>query len=126
MNALAVFLGGGFGSLARYGLGLLVAPWATGPFPWGTWLANALATAVLVAITATAAPHLDSLSRSQQTLLLFATTGFCGGFSTFSTFSLETLRLFESGNALAAAFNIGLSVAGCLAIGWVMWRAVGH
>jgi CrcB protein len=126
MNALAVFLGGGLGSVARYGLGLLVAPWAMSPFPWGTWLANALATAVLVAITATAVPHLETLPRSQQTLLLFATTGFCGGFSTFSTFSLETLRLFESGNALAAALNIGLSVAGCLVIGWVMWRAVGH
>ena len=126
MNALAVFIGGGLGSLARYGLGLFVARWAVGPFPWGTWLANALATGMMVAITATAAPHLDTLSRSQQALLLLATTGFCGGFSTFSTFSLETLRLFETGHALAAALNIGLSVAGCLVIGWVMWRAAGH
>lgn len=126
MNALAIFIGGGLGSVARYGLGLLVARWASGPFPWGTWLANALATGLLVALTASAAPHLATLSRPQQTLLLLATTGFCGGFSTFSTFSLETLRLFESGHPIAAALNIGVSVVGCLAIGWGVWRAMGH
>lgn len=126
MNALAIFIGGGLGSLARYGLGLLIARWAAGPFPWGTWLVNLLATGLLVAITASAAPQLGTLSRPHQALLLLATTGFCGGFSTFSTFSLETLRLLESGHVLAAALNIGLSITGCLALGWAMWRAVGH
>lgn len=126
MNALAVFVGGGLGSLARYGLGLWAARWVGGAFPWGTWGANALATGLLVAVTAAAAPHAATLSRSHQALLLLATTGFCGGFSTFSTFSLETLRLFAAGQAAAAVVNVVLNVAGCLAIAWLVMRAAGH
>jgi CrcB protein len=126
MNALAIFIGGGLGSLARYGIGLVAARWADGPVPWGTWVANGLATGLLVFITAAASPHLAHLNRSQQALLLLATTGFCGGFSTFSTFSLETLRLIEAGAFGFAALNVLVSVVGCLAIGWSVWRGIGH
>lgn len=122
MNALAVFVGGGLGSLARYGIGLVAGRWAGGPLPWGTVLANVLATALLVAATNWLAPQAAQLSRSQQAWLLLATTGFCGGFSTFSTFSLETLRLMEAGSMGWALANIAVSVGGCLLVGWSVWR----
>ena len=123
MNALAVFLGGGLGSVARYGIGLYTVRW-TSTFPWGTLMANVLATVLLVGITNWLAPQAGHLSRHQQTWLLFATTGFCGAFSTFSTFSQETIQLWASGAPLAAAANIAISVGGCLAIGWLIWRSM--
>ena len=122
MNAVAVFVGGGLGSLARYGIGLVAGRWASGPLPWGTVLANLLATALLVAVTNWMAPQAAQLSRPQQAWLLLATTGFCGGFSTFSTFSLETLRLIEAGSVGLALANIAVSVGGCLIVGWSVWR----
>ncbi len=122
MKVLAVFVGGGLGSVARYGIGLWAARWAAGPMPWGTLLANALATALLVGVTGWAAGQADDLTRSQQAWLLLATTGFCGGFSTFSTFSLETMRLFASGAVGWALLNIAISVAGCLLVAWSVWR----
>lgn len=122
MNAVAVFVGGGLGSVLRYGIGLWAARWATGPMPWGTLLANVLATAVLVGVTGWMAPQAGALSRTQQTWVLLLTTGFCGGFSTFSTFSLETMRLFTGGFIGWGLLNIAISVAGCLLVGWSVWR----
>jgi CrcB protein len=48
--------------------------------------------------------------------------GFCGGFSTFSTFSIDTLRLFQEGNNIWALANILVSVLACLAVGWVVFK----
>lgn len=126
MNALAVFIGGGVGSLARYGVGWVATRLFNGPFPWGTLIANLLATVILVVITLNITPHLAQLNRQQQAWVLLGTTGFCGGFSTFSTFSLETLQLFAQGEVVAACANVALNVAGCIVVGALVWRAVGH
>jgi len=126
MNALAVFIGGGLGSLARYGIGVAASRCWNGPFPWGTWIANVLATGILVAVTMSVTPHLAQLNRQQQAWVLLGTTGFCGGFSTFSTFSLDTLQLFAQGEVATAWANVLFSVAGCLVAGALVWRAVGH
>lgn len=116
MPWLLVFLGGGLGSLARYGIARLLPPaeLAEGHLPWFTLLANILACILLGAGIALAGK--DQLPRHLQLLLL---TGFCGGFSTFSTFALELLLLGEEGHAGVAAWYLLLSLLGGLAAIWV-------
>lgn len=114
-----VFLGGGFGSICRYGLILLLQPWQP-RFPWATLLANALACLALGALLGW---QQHGLLSDQRRLLL--ATGFCGGFSTFSTFTADGWRLFQQGQATMAVVNIVLSLTlcfGCLLLGW-KWAA---
>lgn len=116
MPWLLVFLGGGLGSIARYGIARLLPPaeLAQGHLPWFTLLANILACILLGAGIALVSK--DQLSKPFQLLLL---TGFCGGFSTFSTFALELLLLGEEGNTGAAAWYLLLSLLGGVAAIWV-------
>ena len=121
MNALAVFIGGGLGSLLRYQFGLQIAKWG-GISPWGTLLANAMATAILLAILS----HQSSLEHSEKwdgALILLFTTGFCGGFSTFSAFSADTLQLAQSHGLTWALANVIGNLALCLLLGWWSWNA---
>ena len=84
-------VGGGAGANARYWLGRLVA-WVQGPvaFPWATLLINVSGSVVLGLVAAAYLGHPDPARRNWYLLL---GTGFCGGFTTFSTFSYETLKL---------------------------------
>ena len=86
-NCLFVALGGGLGAVGRYLLSLIAAPWS---FPVMTLLTNFLG-AVVIGAVAQAAGQLP-MSKSA---VLFLKTGLCGGFTTFSTFSLETVELLE-------------------------------
>lgn len=100
---ILVFVGSGFGGIARY---LIAKKIITTYFPLSTLVANILACFILGSIIGIAQQkHLISADTK-----LFITVGFCGGFSTFSTFSNDTLQLLHSGNYLLAAANIGLSV----------------
>ena len=116
---LAVGLGGAFGAMGRYGISLLPLKSA---FPWLTLLTNVLGALVIgfvVGVTAdnTASPN----------TVLFWKTGVCGGFTTFSTFSLETLRLLEGGQTGAGLLYAGASVVLCVAgvyIGELLGRAL--
>jgi CrcB protein len=122
MNIFAVFIGGGLGSVARYiiGMGIGRIPQA---MPWGTFLANILATLVLAwlfrALPATEEP-------GPTAVRLLWMTGFCGGFSTFSTFSLDTVLLYEQWGWPAAAGNVALNVICCVALAawFVLQRTV--
>lgn len=91
---LAVFVGGGAGSVLRYSLGLLLRR-GDGLFPWGTFTANVLGCFLIGLFYAWS-------SRFQLTaeVRLMLTTGLCGGFTTFSTFSYESLQLFQQGHYL--------------------------
>ena len=116
MNALVVFIGGGLGSLMRYGLSLVIG--ARG-FPFATLAAN-VAGCFLIGCFGAAGVR---LSWSGTTRLLL-TTGLCGGFTTFSTFSKESLALLEGGHhglfALYAAGSVGLGIAAAALGCWMV------
>jgi CrcB protein len=119
--ALAVAVGGLLGSLARYKLGGLVlhhsADWR---FPLSTFIVNLLGCA-LVGVLAGIAEQRHGLSPAAR---LFLITGFCGGFTTFSAFGLETVYLLRRHEAPWALANVVASVvAGVVAV-WLGWRAV--
>lgn len=116
MPWLIVFLGGGLGSLARFGIARLLPPaeLAEGHLPWFTLLANILACILLGVGIALASK--DQLPKNLQLLLL---TGFCGGFSTFSTFALELLLLGKEGYSGVATWYLLLSLLGGLVATWV-------
>ncbi|MEM6771180.1 MAG: fluoride efflux transporter CrcB [Bacteroidota bacterium] len=116
MSWLFVFLGGGLGSLARYGTAQLFPPveLSEGDFPWATLAANILACIVLGVGLA-----LLSKNALSKPLQLFLLTGFCGGFSTFSTYAAEILLLGEEGNSGAALAYLALSIIGGIGALWL-------
>ena len=117
---LAVATGGALGSVARFWLtGAMTA--LTGPrFPWGTLLINVVGSCV-IGIVAGVSLTPDRVGLHPD-LRIFLMTGVCGGFTTFSAFSLQTLELIESGELLAASGYILASVILCLVFVWVGWK----
>ncbi|MBL7781614.1 MAG: fluoride efflux transporter CrcB [Saprospiraceae bacterium] len=105
---LLVFLGGGMGSIARYAIGLLIWP-VQGRFPWATFAANGLACLLLGYWMGL---HAGGTLQEQRRLLL--TTGFCGGFSTFSTFTAESFRMWQEGRQLESFAYVAGSLVVCL------------
>ncbi|HOY08299.1 MAG TPA: fluoride efflux transporter CrcB [Saprospiraceae bacterium] len=105
---LMVFIGGGLGSISRYGLALLIWP-IQGKFPWATFAANALACVLLGYWMGL---HTGGSLNEQRRLLL--TTGFCGGFSTFSTFTAESFRLWQDGRQTEAFMYVAGSLTVCM------------
>lgn len=107
---LPVFIGGGIGSLFRFYLGKTLP--ATSGFPWGTLVANLLSCFILGILFSLRIR--GALSQQTQLLLM---TGFCGGFSTFSTFSLELFQGLQEGRLLHSLLYASISVlSGLLAI----------
>jgi CrcB protein len=95
-NFLLIGIGGGIGSIARY----LCQKWFNEnyphPFPWGTFTVN-LAGCFLIGIIYAASEKAAVLSPQTR---LFLITGFCGGFTTFSTFAFENMNLLRSGDGV--------------------------
>ncbi len=107
---LAIGLGGAAGAVARAALGLWLNPKNTTTIPWGTFAANiigSLALGVLLGL-------LLSERMTSPTAKALLATGFCGAFTTFSTFSVETVTLARSGHTLTAALYIALTIGVCL------------
>jgi CrcB protein len=109
-NFFLIFLGGGLGSMARYGVGRGLAIWSVN-LPYGTLAANVLACLFLGIFTGWIALRESELALHYRA---FLAVGFCGGFSTFSTFSNETLSMLLNDRWGDAVFNIVLSVILCL------------
>jgi CrcB protein len=112
----AVSLGGTIGCLGRYGIGRLVGGFAAVQhFPWHTFGINALGSFVLGLAVVSIKHH------PQPAWFLLLGTGFCGGFTTFSTFSVETLELLERDRPVAAAvYSLGSVLTGLAAAGLAM------
>lgn len=102
-----VALGGALGSVGRFGLGQALA--RLDSFPYGTLLVNILGSLVIGICTG-----LFDAEQKSRPAGLFLMAGFCGGFTTFSTFSLETFELMHQQAWLKAGGNMLLSIALCL------------
>lgn len=111
-NLLLVFLGGGLGSLARFGISEIVKNNFKSSFPIATLCSNILSCLILALMVGLYSGKADA-SPAMKTLLV---VGFCGGFSTFSTFSYETVELMRSGNVIYAIANILISVVVCISL----------
>lgn len=104
---LAVFFGGGLGSMVRYAISLFFQRIdVKGAFPWATLSANLIATAILAWLILRFEVHAQGKEQWHALLAI----GFCGGFSTMSTFSLENYQLLRDGFLVMAVLNILVSV----------------
>lgn len=110
-SILMVFIGGGLGSVVRFSLGKWISSLHTHHFPYGTLVANVLACFILGLIIGLA----DQRQLFSPNARLFWTVGFCGGFSTFSTFSQETFYMFHGGFALSSIIYVIFSLIFCVA-----------
>jgi CrcB protein len=116
---LWIALGGALGSVSRYWLSGLVASRFGETFPWGTLVINVTGSFVIGIVGAMAAPEgrMDSQSRAFTTQFLMI--GICGGYTTFSSFSWQTLRLMQDREWLYAGGNVILSVTLCMIAVWL-------
>ncbi|MDO5695679.1 MAG: fluoride efflux transporter CrcB [Eubacteriales bacterium] len=106
MDFVAVGVGGALGSVLRYLVSLL--PFTVG-FPLATFIVNFLGAVIIGFLSG------FSVDRVSPRIMLLFKTGFCGGFTTFSTFSLESFTLLEKGQYRLGVLYIGLSLICCLA-----------
>ena len=117
---IAIFIGGGIGSVARFGITRMVLAFGLkGAFPWATLFANVLATGILAWLILRVQPQFEG----RDALKAMLGVGFCGGFSTFSTFSYENFLLLREGQTVMAAANIAISVVASLAIFHIVARS---
>jgi len=112
-----VALGGALGTLGRFWLSLAAATHFGEAFPWGTLIINVTGSFAI--------GFFATLTDTQGTLIVrpemrtFFMIGICGGYTTFSSFSLQTLRLVQGGQWMAAGANIVASNVGCLLAVWL-------
>lgn len=111
LSAVLVSVGAAGGSLSRYSLGRAVAKHTRGDFPWGTWFINMLGTFLLGFFFR----ELESVHHELDWWMLLG-TGFCGGFTTFSTMAVEARQLLRNRKGLAVVYLstsliLGFSIA---------------
>jgi CrcB protein len=116
-NALWIFVGGGLGSLARWGASGFIANRVGETFPWGTLVINVTGSFVIGWFATATGP--EGRWMASSTFRQFFMLGICGGYTTFSSFSLQTLNLAENGQWLKAGANAVLSLVLCLLGVWL-------
>jgi len=112
-----VATGGALGSVGRYWLSGIVASRVGETFPWGTLVVNVSGSLVIGLLAALTEPEGRLLA--SPGFRLFFMIGVCGGYTTFSSFSLQTLNLLRDGEWLYAAGNVLLSVILCMIGVWI-------
>jgi CrcB protein len=120
LSYLLIAIGGALGSVARFWFSGLVARQFGETFPWGTLLVNVSGSFAIGLFFTLTEPEGALLVR--PSLRQFFMIGICGGYTTFSSFSLQTLNLARAGEWLQAGANTLLSVALCLVAVWVGHR----
>lgn len=114
-QAIAIGLGGAFGSLLRYGLSLWVHSWAGRGFPYGTLAVNVVGCLAMGVLFVLLTERFAESALLRAGLLI----GVLGGFTTFSSFSIETFNLIEQGEVAKATVNALASVVLCLTATWI-------
>lgn len=114
---LWVAVGSAVGGTARFAFSGLIADSIGEVFPWGTLVVNVTGSFVIGFFATLTGP--DGRYLVGTTARQFVMIGFCGGYTTFSSFSLQTLNLARDGDWLRAAGNVILSVALCLLAVWL-------
>jgi CrcB protein len=114
---LYVALGSALGGMARYWCSGFIANRLGEVFPWGTIFINIFGSFVIGFFATLSGP--DSRYLINANIRQFVMVGVCGGYTTFSSFSLQTLNLIRNGEVAAAGANIGLSVLLCLLGVWL-------
>ena len=115
-NYMWVAFGGALGTVGRYVLSGLVARLIGETFPWGTLIVNVTGSFIIgffATLTGLGGRYFVGSTGRQ-----FVMTGICGGYTTFSSFSLQTQNLIDDGQWLYAGANVGLSVGLCLIAVW--------
>ena len=114
-NVLVVFLGGGIGASARYLLSTALSRTINSSFPYGTFVVNVLGCFLIGLLMS----MFEERFLVNPALRMFLTIGILGGFTTFSTFSYETITLLNDAQFLYAGLNIALSIVTCLGATYV-------
>ena len=116
INSALIFIGAGFGGVFRYWMSNGVY-WLVGrQFPYGTLVVNVSGCFLMGLLFVLILERFDGVGPQLRSLLLI---GLLGGYTTFSSFSIETLNLFENGAWMSAFLNIFLSVILCIAAAWL-------
>jgi CrcB protein len=113
-NLAAIALGGSLGAVLRYGVSVGVYSWLGRGFPWGTLIVNAVGSFLMGLLAVLLVERLALAPEWRAAILV----GLLGSFTTFSTFSLETLTLMEQGEGTRAVANVVASVVICLFAAW--------
>ena len=110
---ILVFLGGGIGTVLRFIISKLI-PHNDSGFPWSTFIANLIGCFIIGLISGY---FFKTSSTNQSDILLFATVGICGGFTTFSTFAYENINFLKSGDFIFfIAYTLGSFILGVLMV----------
>ena len=117
LSYLWIGLGGALGSIARFWFSGLIARLVGETFPWGTLLVNVTGSFVIGFFAA--ATGTDGRWLAPPSVRQFFMIGVCGGYTTFSSFSLQTLNLVEDGEWFQAGANAVLSLSLCLVAVWL-------
>jgi fluoride exporter len=112
---LYVFVGGGTGSLFRYLVSLIIQQTTKSHYPFGTFAVNAIGSFIIGFIIV----YIESRAAEFPFWRQLMVIGFLGGFTTFSSFSWDTLALFKNGETGAALLNITANLAVCLLAVWL-------
>lgn len=119
-----IAIGSALGGMARYWCSGVAALLFGATFPWGTLIVNVAGSLVIGFVATITGP--DGRLFISSTARQFIMLGLCGGFTTFSSFSLQTLNLMNDGQWLYATLNIGASVIACLVAVWLGHIAAVH
>jgi len=119
---IAVGIGGFLGAIARHGISSTITKYASGPFFWGTLSVNIIGS-FCMGLMAFSFQH----KAYTDPLRLFIAVGFLGALTTFSTYSLEAVSLFKSGNMKLALLHIvahNVTCISCVMLGWFAMKGI--